>query len=51
MSLPKIILSLETYEQRVELKKAELELKQAATVQKMIDAGFTQEEIDSVLEG
>ena len=42
--------SLETYEARAAQAKADAELAAAQTVQKMIDAGFTQEEIDAVLQ-
>ena len=42
--------SLETYEARAAQAKADAELAAAQTVQRMLDAGFTQEEIDAVLQ-
>lgn len=47
-NLPLIILSLETYEERVELAEARLKQKQAETIQKMIELGFSTEEIEAV---
>ena len=43
--LPKVVLRLETYEERVALHAAKLELKQQETIQKMKALGFTDEEI------
>ena len=44
-NLPKVVLRLETYEERVALHAAKLELKQQETIQKMKALGFTDEEI------
>ena len=41
--------SLSTYEARRDAKIAELEAKRAETIQKMVEAGFTEEEINNVL--
>ena len=41
--------SIETYEARAAQAKAEADLAAAATVQKMLDAGFTDEEIQAIL--
>ena len=41
--------SLDTYEARAAQAKADAELAAAQSVQKMIDAGFTEEEIEAVL--
>ena len=41
--------SLDTYEARAAEAKAAAELAAAQSVQKMIDAGFTDEEINAVL--
>ena len=41
--------SIDTYEARAAQAQAEAELAAAETVQKMIDAGFTEEEIQSIL--
>ena len=41
--------SLETYEARAAQAKADAELAAAQTVQRMLDAGFTEAEITSVL--
>ena len=46
-NLAKVVYSLETYEQRVATAQAELELKKQQTIQKMVDLGFTEEEIDA----
>lgn len=43
--------SLSTYEARRDAKQAYYEAERAATIQKMIDAGFTDEEIEAVLYG
>lgn len=40
---------LETYEARAAKAQADAELAAAETVQKMLDAGFTKEEIEAVL--
>lgn len=41
--------AIDTYESRAALAKAEAELAAAQTVEKMIEQGFTEEEINSVL--
>jgi len=41
--------ALSTYQARRDAKIAELEAKKAESIQKMIDAGFTEEEINNVL--
>ena len=41
--------SLSTYEARRNAAIADLEAKKAESIQKMIDAGFTEEEINAVL--
>lgn len=41
--------SLSTYEERAAQAKADAELAAAETVQRMLDAGFTEKEITSVL--
>lgn len=41
--------SLDTYEARAAQAKADAELAAAQSVQKMLDAGFTEEEINAVL--
>ena len=41
--------SLSTYEARRDAKQAHYEAERAATIQKMIDNGFTEEEINAVL--
>lgn len=41
--------SIDTYETRAELARAEAELAAAETVEKMLEQGFTEEEINSVL--
>ena len=45
-----IALSLSTYEERVRLRKAELELKRAQTIEKLRGLGISDEEI-TVLTG
>lgn len=40
-----IALSLSTYEERVRLRKAELELKRAQTIEKLKALGISEEEI------
>ena len=49
-NLPRVVLSLETYEERVALKQAQLELKQQDTINRMIELGFSQEDIDVMLD-
>ena len=49
MSLGKVVLRLETYEERVALRQAELQLKQAETIAKMKAMGFTDEEIEVLI--
>lgn len=41
--------ALSTYEARAAQAKAEAELAAARTISKMLDAGFTEEEINAVL--
>ena len=45
----RVAFSLSTYEERAAQARAEAELAAAATIQRMLDAGFTEEEINSVL--
>ena len=47
--LPKVVLSLETYEERVALHAARLELKRQETIKKMQQLGFTEAEIQSLM--
>lgn len=47
-SIPKAILSLETYERRAAFHKAELELKKQITIEKLIAMGVSEEEINSL---
>lgn len=42
-------MSLATYEARVAKYQAEIELAAAQTIEKMIQQGFTEEEINSIL--
>lgn len=46
--LAEVVFSLETYEERVAYRHSELELKKQQTIAKMLELGFTQEEIDAV---
>ena len=46
-----IALSLSTYEERVRLRKAELELKRAQTIEKLKSLGISDEEIAVIAGG